>query len=66
MDNRICLMKEDCQFLQNKLSKISPELHKSILSDYYKEWCKGMEDSIAPYQAQNRGRKRANLWIHER
>lgn len=57
------VLKDDFKFIVKVLNQMPLELHKSIMRDYCKEWCLGMEKGLAPEIKQNLGRKKANLWL---
>ncbi len=59
----LTLMKEDIKFIERALKEIPSNIHKSIMNDYCKEWCKGIADEPNASKKQNFGRNKANLFL---
>lgn len=62
-DNGIDLLKEDIQFIKNRLSSMTYDEQKKALKGYLKEWHECIEEVDKNHRASNLARYRANCYL---
>lgn len=62
-NHEIELLTDDIRFICKKMNTIPAHRHTAVLTNYFEEWLKGMDDEENVIQRQNMGRRRANLYL---
>jgi hypothetical protein len=61
----LVILREDVNFVRNCLFKLPKSSHRSVMSNYIREWMSGMYIDTIESRKQNSGRFRANSWLRE-
>ncbi len=62
-ENGLKLLDDDLFYLADMLDKIPRDLHKTMMRDYVAKWVMLLGECESATQAQNLGRRAANLWL---
>jgi hypothetical protein len=62
----IHLLKDDFNYLRERLSRLPAHEKNKVLVEYIDVWCKEMADCDSFILKQNHGRCAANQWIREK
>ena len=61
----LVILREDVIFVRSCLFKLPRNSHRSVMSNYIREWLLGIANDQIEASKQNSGRFRANSWLRE-
>ena len=63
--HKITLLRDDITYIRKHVAGLSPKARRALLSAYVSIWCHSRDNCQNALQADNEGRRAANIYIRE-